>query len=174
MVTRGVPPSFRKKDPALLEVESDRLEPRLIEGCILEMQAVICVQHRFCSQCQQMLDTWLALEALTRYLPHIIRQYTTISMEAAARNGCNLCACVLQSLRDSKVLDLYRRIETRLEILQALGVCSLSICPWGNKHALMVMLPGPEYPREFVSGIDVDIQGRITAMDSDCGMQMDV
>jgi hypothetical protein len=91
----GYLPRFHFIDTALAEVDFDQLEPRLLEACISEMQAVIRVQHRFCSECQRALDTWPALESQVGLQPQGVRQYNTISMEAPARNGSHLCACVL-------------------------------------------------------------------------------
>jgi hypothetical protein len=160
----------------LWEVETDELEYPLIEARILEMQGAICVWKRFCSECQHMLDNWPSLEPGAPEYSHSVRTYHTNSMEAAARNGCQFCACVLQSLRDSELLDLYRQVERRLEILEVRGTYSLSISEWRmlDARSLKLTLPGLENPLENVVEITIDVRGHITATESDSGMRGNV
>jgi hypothetical protein len=167
---------FQTNDPALLEVESDELEHSYIEASILEMQAVICVQDRFCPQCQQMLDTWPASEIRTRDLPYSVRRYDSISMEAAARNGCQFCACVLSYLLDSEMLDLYRRMEMRFRILREQRTSSLSIGSWigTDTRLLKLTLPGLAYPLGDVIWIRFDTRGRTPAIRTNPGMKKNV
>jgi hypothetical protein len=169
-------PEIPLTNPVLSEVESDELEHHLIEARILEMQGAVCRWKRFCSECQHMLDNWPSLESGPPERLHSVRTYQTISMEAAARNGCQFCACVLQSLRDSEMLDLYRRIERRLEILGVRGTSYLSISEWRmlDVRSLKVTLPGLEYPRENVVEIIFDVQDHVTAIDCDSGMRVNM
>jgi hypothetical protein len=172
----GLLPRFHLSDPALLEVESDELEHHIIEARVSEMQGTVCVRKRFCSECRHMLDNWPSLQPEAPKHPHSVRLYETISMEAAARNGCHFCACVLQSLRDSEVLNLYRRIEMRLGILQVQATYSLTMGGWGmqNMRSLKVTLPGLEYPRQGIIEIGIDIRGRTPATTSDYGIRENV
>jgi hypothetical protein len=123
-----------------------------------------------------MLDNWPSLQPKAPKYPHSVKLYETISMEGAARNGCYFCACVLQSLRDSEVLDLYRRIEMRLETLQARATFSLAMGGWGMQdvRSLKVTLPGLEYPRQGIIEIGIDIRGRTPATTSDYGIRVNV
>jgi hypothetical protein len=129
--TYGSLPRFSFMDAALLETDSDELQDYLVEARISELQATICVKNGFCSGCQHMLDNWPALESQTKDQPLSVRLYDTLSMEAAARSGCEFCACVLQSLLDRLSLDLYRKVELRFRNLQACGASSLVIGRWG-------------------------------------------
>lgn len=163
----------------LLEAGSEDLEQHVIEARILESEATICVRNGFCSECQLMLDNWLALETLqSEDQPHSLRQCHTISLEAAARSGCQLCACLLQTLRDcdyGEMLGLYRRIERRLEILEARSTSSLVIGNWGTLDArsLKMTLPGIDYPRGWVPDIAFDIQDGTLVAQPGSGKQFD-
>jgi hypothetical protein len=172
----GILPRFNSEDPVLLEAECDELQYCLIEARILEIQATVRVQSRFCSACQHTLGNWPALEFPIIDYPRIVRKYDTFSMEAAARSGCQFCACVLQSLLDSQVLELYRKIEVRLEKLQTRSVSSLTIGGWGHQliSTLKMTLPGLKYPRRDVRDICVDIKGCAPLSGFDSGMQADM
>jgi hypothetical protein len=173
---RWLLPEIPLTNPVLSEVQSDELEHHLIEARILEMQDAVCIRKRFCSDCQHMLDNWPSLESGASECVHSVRMYQTVPMEAAARNGCQFCACVLQSLRDSEMLDLYRQIERRLEVLKVRGTFFLSISEWRmlDVRSLKVTLPGLENPRENVVEIIIDVQGHITAIEFDSGMRVNV
>jgi hypothetical protein len=152
------------------EAKSDEPEHALIEAWILDMQATVCVENRFCSECQQMLDDWPDVMSQTRDQRHIIRQYHTIFIEAGARNGCQFCAYVWQFFRDTEMIDLYRQVELRLEALSARNTSSLSIGYDENgRPSLNLTLPGLDDPEIHVLDILVEIGGCTPNIGSDSG-----
>lgn len=167
----GVLPRFCYEDPALLEAEYDELQHCLVEARILENEATIRVQGRFCSDCQQMLDNWPALDVQSKDYPHVVRRYDTYYLEAATRSGCEFCACVLQILLDSEALALYREIELRLETLNSDMTSCLTIGGWGHVtiRTLKMTLPGLIYPRTCMVDICIDIRGHALGSESDSG-----
>jgi len=162
-------PRYLSDDPALSEIECDELQHDLIEARIAEIQATICVKVRFCSECQHMLDHWPASDVHGLSQPYSIRQYDTLSMEAGASSGCDFCTCMWQSLRDSEVLELYRKIEWRLHTLQARDLSSLAVAGWHDVDipTLKMTLPGLDHPRQYVNAVRVDIQGRVSVTKPD-------
>lgn len=140
-------PSFRHNDSALLEAERDELQHCLIETRIGEYEATLRVQGRFCSDCQHRLDDWPALELQHEGQPYFVRRYDTFYLEAAARSGCEFCACGVQSLLDSEALTLYRKVELKPETLESNRNSCLTIGRWGpvTTRILKMTLPGLEF-----------------------------
>jgi hypothetical protein len=167
----GILPRFCRENPALLEAEHDEVQHLLVEARILECETTLRVQGRFCSQCQHLLDGWPAPEVQSKDQPHVIRQYDTFHLEAAARKGCEFCACVLQTLLDSEVLALYRKIELRLEELKSQTTSCLTIGGWGHAiiRTLKMTLPGLKYPRTCMHDFCIDIQGHASAFETKYG-----
>ena len=167
----GVLPRFCYDDSVLLEADCDELQHCLVEARILENEATIRVQGRFCSDCQQRLDNWPALDVQSKNHPHVVRRYDTYYLEAAARSGCELCACVLQTLLDSKALALYRKIEFRLETLKSDMISCLTIGGWGHVtiRTLKMTLPGLKYPRTCMNDLCIDIRGHALDSENDSG-----
>jgi hypothetical protein len=157
------------------EAKSDELEHALIEARVLDIQATVCVQNRFCSECQQMLDDWPDLMSQTRDQRHIVREYHTMLLEAGARSGCQFCAHVWYWLWDSEMIDLYRQLESRLEALSARNTSLLSIgyCEPRRPPSLNITLPGLDYPEIDVLDISAEMGGCTPDMDSDSGMVID-
>ena len=152
-------PRYRYDEAVIQEVEVDGLEDCQIEARISELQVKVRVQDQFCSECQQVFACWPATEEQTRSQPHNIRKCQSLHLETAARNGCRFCACILQSLRDSEVLDLYRNIEARLDALQMDTHASLSIGGWSrpDQRTLKITMPGLRYPRQNIKPIGFDL-----------------
>ena len=167
----GILPRFCHDDSALLEAECDELQHSLVEARILEYEATLRLQGRFCSDCQHLLDDWPALEVQRKDQPYVVRRYDTFYLEAATRSGCELCACVLQTLLDSEALSLYRKIELRLETLQSNRISCLTIGGWGHVtiRTLKMTLPGLQYPRRSMSDFCIDIRGHISVSRTDSG-----
>jgi hypothetical protein len=158
-------PRFYYEDSALLEAGHDEIQECLVEARILEHEATIRVKDRFCSECQRLLNDWPALEIQEKDQPYVVRRYDTYYLEAATRSGCEFCACVLQTLLDSEVLSLYRKIEFRLETLKSHGISCLSIGGWGHAtiRTLKMTLPGLKYPRTCMNDFCIDIRGYASA-----------
>lgn len=152
-------PRYRYDEAVIQEVEVDELEDCQIEARISDLQVKIRVQDHFCYECQQVFAYWPAREEQTRCQPHKIRQCQSLHLEAAARNGCRFCACILQSLRESEVLDLYRKIEARLDALQMDTHASLSIGGWSrpDQRSLKITMLGLRYPRQNIKPIGFDL-----------------
>jgi hypothetical protein len=158
----------------LKEVDSDDLQPHLDEARISEIEATICVQNGFCSECRYMLDNWPATVDRSKHPPHTLRECDTHSIEAAARRGCEFCALVLQFLLDQSMLRLHRQIEWRLRTLKARDVSSLTICTNlpTNECKVRMEMPGliESLWASQEDGINVNIRGRVSATEPDCGM----
>jgi hypothetical protein len=167
----GILPRFCRENSALLEAEHDEVQHLLVEARILEYETTLRVQGRFCSQCQHLLDDWPALEVQSKDQPHVVRQYDTFYLEAAARRGCEFCACVLQTLLDSEVLALYRKIEFRLETLKSHRTLCLTIGGWGHAiiRTLKMTLPGLKYPRTCMHDFCIEIQGHASVSKTKSG-----
>lgn len=152
-------PRYRYDEAVIHEVEADELDDRQIEARISDLQVRIRVQDHFCGECRQVFACWPATEEQTRSQPHSIRQCQSVHLDAAARNGCRFCACMLQSLRDSEVLDLYRKIEARLDALQMDTHASLSIGGWSlpDQRLLKITMPGMRYPRQNITPIGFEL-----------------
>lgn len=170
---RGILPRFCQDNSALLEAEGDELQDCLVEARILENEATLRVQGRFCSDCQHRLDDWPALDVQSKDQPHVVRRYDTFYLEAAARSGCEFCACVLQTLLDSEALELYRKIESRLERLKSHRTSCLTIGGWGHGtiRTLKMTLPGLEYPRSCMNDFCIDIRGHAPGSGTGSGGQ---
>ena len=168
---RGLLPRFCHDDSALLEAGRDELQHCLVEARILENEATLRVQGRFCPDCQHRLDNWPALDIQSKDQPHVVRRYDTFYLEAAARSGCEFCACVLQTLLDSEALALYRKIELRLETLKSHRTSYLTIGGWGHVtiRTLKMTLPGLEYPRSCINDFCIDIRGHAVGSGIDFG-----
>jgi hypothetical protein len=160
-IAYGLLPRFYHDDPALLEAACDELQHCLVEARIMEHDATLRVQGRFCSECQHMLNDWPALDVQSKDQPHVVRRYDSFYLEAAARSGCEFCACVLQTLLDSEALSLYRKIELRLEKIKSHRTSCLTIGGWGDVtiRTLKMTLPGLKYPRTCIEDFCIDIPG---------------
>ena len=167
----GLLPRFYRENSALLEAGCDEIQECLVEARILEHEATIRVKDRFCSECQRLLSDWPALEIQDKGQPYVVRRYDTFYLEAAARRGCEFCACVLQTLLDSDVLSLYRKIELRLEALNSYGISCLTIGGWGHAtiRTLKMTLPGLKYPRTCMNDFCIDIRGYASASKTHSG-----
>ena len=74
----------------------------------------------------------------------VARPCSTCELEGATLASCRFCTFLLQSLKDSAMLDTYRKVETRLYHLGEEATSSLSIQNWGSNplQLLWLNLPG--------------------------------
>lgn len=98
------------------EVISDPLDDERIEAHIVRLQHEVTVTGQFCNSCHDVFADWPS-NALTSDEPEykMLHKVNSLSIEAAARNGCYLCELYLQELKDKKMLQVCRRVERRLE-----------------------------------------------------------
>ncbi|KAK8104633.1 uncharacterized protein PG998_011666 [Apiospora kogelbergensis] len=67
--------------------------------------------------------------------------YHTLEIEAAARSRCKFCAFLLQMLKDDRMLQTFRQIESRLDQLGEQSTISLSIHHRGGEDLLWYNMP---------------------------------
>lgn len=138
------------------ELDVARLEER-IEGCRSEVP----VAGRFCIDCQGLFDNWPDLnddsDELTAHpdgnplfpgtggdWKHAVaRCGNVIQLEAAARNGCLLCALLVQKLRDTEELHILHRIAARIESLGESADTKISLQNWGTNQDQLLWLNWP-------------------------------
>jgi hypothetical protein len=133
-------------DHALVHaVESDELESGMVEAQVRQFIPNANVQGGFCQQCRHLLDHWPDLGSVD-WDVSIGRPCHTIEIEAATRAGCRFCAFLLSRLKFGGLLDTFRKIEYRLQLLNDKGTASLSIQNWGlgqlRSQLLWVNFPG--------------------------------
>ncbi|KAK8103006.1 HET-domain-containing protein [Apiospora sp. TS-2023a] len=100
-----------RADAAIKAVESDKLHYHRIERLIKELAASTDVAEGFCAKCQYFLNHWP-----DRWSSHE-RTFDTLELEAAATAGCKFCGFLLSRLRSESLLDIYRKVEGRLQVL---------------------------------------------------------
>lgn len=66
-----------------------------------------------------------------------------MSLDASARNGCRLCTLLLQNISNAGLLDNFRRIETRLELLGETLQASLLLQNWSTYQSQLIWLNWP-------------------------------
>ncbi|KAF7935027.1 uncharacterized protein EAE98_003072 [Botrytis deweyae] len=122
----------------LQAVASDELDENLFEQRILD-SAATPILGRFCIKCQELFDSWPTLgNSSTR--EHVsepgsehgwehtaVRPCNSFELEASTRAGCKFCAFLIQRLKDTRLLDLFRRIENRLLLLSERSISYISI-----------------------------------------------
>ncbi|KAH4001989.1 hypothetical protein HBI13_013140 [Parastagonospora nodorum] len=140
-------------------VKSDKLDAHTIEKCITELANGTQVDERFCADCQNLFDDWPDLSDPNVKDPStgliwpgsgadwkhtVARSLQTLVMEAAAQQGCEFCAFLLQMLRDAEALVTFRKLELRLLALGDAEMASLSVQNWGTNSSqlLWINLPG--------------------------------
>lgn len=112
-----------KKNPLVQTVTFDTLDEASIEQRICQMAPDMNVVNGFCDKCQDMFDRSPFQSYLSPAEPREGKGYAhagtyhTVAIEASTRCGCKFCAFLLQLLKDQDILDIFRRIEMRLEQL---------------------------------------------------------
>ena len=146
------------KAPLIKAVEDDELDITRLEERIEDFRSEVPVTGRFCLDCQALFDNWPDLSDNTTVHPDgnacfpgtgadwkhaVARSCNMIQLEAAARNGCLLCALLMQKLRDTEELDVLRRIAARIESLGASAEVRISLQNWGTNQDQLLWLNWP-------------------------------
>lgn len=105
-------------------VNSDKLDADFVEQRIRESAPKAPVTNGFCASCQDLFDNWPTLggsstrEHDSKPDPDEdgwectnARLCSTFELEGSARFRCRFCTFLLQSLKDSELLDTFRKIE---------------------------------------------------------------
>lgn len=154
-------PNELKKDSEILKaVESDELDAAFIEERIQLSSPTIPIPsaNGFCHNCQKMFDHWPTVGRSSQ-MTHksspsdfpgekgwetaVARYCTTFEIEGGMRAGCRSCTFLLQGLKDTELLDIYRKVEARLYHLDEATTTSLSIQNWGQNPIQLVWLNLP-------------------------------
>ncbi|KAE8448134.1 hypothetical protein EG329_009738 [Mollisiaceae sp. DMI_Dod_QoI] len=146
-----------KDSDVIQAVKSDELDADFVEQRIRELAPEAPNTQGFCTKCQCLFDNWPTIggsstrEHDSRPDPNgggwehaVARPCNTFELEASTRSGCRFCAFLLQSLKDTEILDTFRKIEARLYHLNENATSSLSIQNWGTNpiQLLWLNLPG--------------------------------
>lgn len=147
--------SLRKESESIQAVISDELDQDFIEQRIQEGAPKSLTTERFCAECKSLFDNWPTIGgSSTRehdskpepggWEHAVARSCTTFELEGSTRSGCRFCAFLLQSLKDNKMLETFRKLESRLYHLNENAMSSLSIQNWGGNpiQILWVNFPG--------------------------------
>lgn len=130
-------------NPAIQAVESDVLDYEWIETQLLQFASRAVVVDGFCATCQYLLDHWPDLGIGESAVG---RRFHTCEIKAAARLGCRFCAFLLSRLNKQCLLETFRKIEARLQIVSDSGIASLIIQEsWWNANTvkfLWISFPG--------------------------------
>ena len=144
--------------PLIKAVEDDELDNALLEERIEGFRSEVPVTGRFCADCQALFDNWPDLSDDTTVHPDgnacfpgtgadwkhaIARSCNMIRLEAAARNGCLLCALLVQKLKDTEELDVLHRIVARIESLGQPAEIKISLQNWGTNQDQLLWLNWP-------------------------------
>jgi len=149
--------ALNKDSPLIRVVNSDELDADFIEQQILESTSRLPITKGFCIKCQDLFDNWptLGRSSLREHDSEpdrdeegwehaVARSCSTYELEGATRAGCRFCTFLLQSLKDSQLLETFRKIEARLYHLDKNATSSLSVQNWGTgpRQLLWLNLPG--------------------------------
>ncbi|TGO55041.1 hypothetical protein BOTNAR_0253g00190 [Botryotinia narcissicola] len=137
----------------LQAVASDELDEDSFERHVLDLETAP-ILGRFCIKCQELFDNWPTLgSSSTReygsqpgpggWEHTAVRPCNSFELEASTRAGCKFCAFMIQRLKDSCLLELFRKVENRLLLLGESSMSFLSIQNWGAnpKQLLWLNLP---------------------------------
>lgn len=149
------------KEPLIKAVQDDELDVDRLEERVEGFRSEVPVTGRFCLDCQALFDNWPDLsddsDELTAHpdgsplfpgtggdWKHAVaRCSNVIQLEAAARNGCLLCALLVQKLKDTEELDILRRIAARIESLGESAETKISLQNWGTNQSQLLWLNWP-------------------------------
>jgi hypothetical protein len=136
-------------------VDSDELDAEFVEQRINESAPNAPIIKGFCAKCQSLLAHWPTIgDSSTRehdsepdsgegWEHAVARSCSTFELEGSTRAGCRLCTFLLQMLKDSGLLDKFRKIEARLYHLDKNASSSLSIQNWGTNPTQLLWLNLP-------------------------------
>jgi hypothetical protein len=144
--------------PLIKAVQDDELDFSLLEERIEGSRSEVPVTERSCIDCQALFDDWPDLSDDTTAHPDgtpcfpgtgadwkhaTARSCNVIQLEAAARNGCLLCALLVQKLKDTEELDVLRRVAARIESLGESTETKISLQNWGKNPSQLLWLNWP-------------------------------
>lgn len=98
---------------AVKAVKDDILDTVHTESQIQRYLSATHVSQGFCLPCQHLLDHW---PDTTWRKAVVARHFDTYQVEAAARNGCGLCALIFWILKRNNLINTFRKIEARLRL----------------------------------------------------------
>lgn len=124
-------------------LDQDDLDIGCIEKRILELMQETTVADGYCEKCCKQLNTWPCSITQSQFIVSL-RPCHTNELEAGSRNACKFCALIFSQLQKWGHLQLFRKIERRLDLLGSDESCSLSAhCFMTDKIQLAsVNLPG--------------------------------
>jgi len=135
----------------------DELDTDFVEQQIQESALKDSISKKFCTKCQDLFANWPTLGGSSSRTHDskpdpdeegweyaVAQSCSTFEIEGSARAGCKFCTFLLQTLKDSKSLDLLRKIEKRVFLLNENVTASLSVQNWGTNpcQLLWLNLPG--------------------------------
>lgn len=143
-----------KESEVIQAVNSDDLDVDFIEQRIQEAAPISLATKQFCAKCKDLFDNWPTIGgSSTRghdskpepggWEHAIARSCNTFELEGSTRSGCRFCAFLLQSLKDNNMLDIFRKLESRLYHLNENAMSSLSIQNWGGNPVQILWLNFP-------------------------------
>lgn len=121
-------------DPVIQALQSDELDYDQIEVEVERLVATADVLRGFCGKCRWLLDHWPDISVKATEDESILDGVFTLGtavhtreIEAAARAGCKFCTFLFSNLRTSSKLDMFRKIERRLNMLGIDDTTTLSV-----------------------------------------------
>lgn len=158
------------KAPLIKAVQDDELDVTSLEERIEGFRSKVPVTGRFCVDCQALVDNWPDLsddsdESTVHpdgsplfpgtgadWKHAVARSSNVIQLEAAARNGCLLCALLVQKLKDTEELHILRRIAARIESLGESAETKISLQNWGMNQDQLLWLNWPGKVSDHCNG----------------------
>jgi hypothetical protein len=131
-------------DSALITaVNSDHIDVKQIESQIHQAKLTTHVSRGYCSNCQYMFEHWPDL-GTDSWTDTVGRPCHTVELEAARQKGCKSCTFLLLKLENAGLLDTFRRIEKRLDLVGDTATSSISISNWASdqNQLLWINFPG--------------------------------
>lgn len=154
--------------PLIQAVAEDNLDSALLETRIESLRSGISVKNNHCNLCHSLFDAWPDLSdpsidkhpdgtdcfpgSGADWKHTVVRTCDTLTLEAAARNGCRFCSLLVQMLKDAELLDNIRRIEARVELLGEPAEASLSLQNWGTNQPQLLWVNWPGKVCESCNG----------------------
>lgn len=139
-------------------VQSDELDQDSIESCLADLSQDILVRKGFCDDCHDLFSNWPNLDDPKVKAPRtdkhwpgsgadwkhaVARDCHTLVLEAAGRKGCKMCGFIVQQMKDCESLEIFRRLEVRLEYLDAKETASLSVQNWAQNSSQLLWINFP-------------------------------
>ena len=97
------------------EVDSDPIDAAHVQTQLQLSMSDVVISQALCKSCHRLFNRWPDPQGQSRY--RIEKKQGIYEIEAAAQHGCKLCAFLLYQLKESEVLDRFRKIQKRLMLL---------------------------------------------------------